>query len=167
MQRRYTSARVREAVSRLREAKENPFLAADLIVGFPGETPEDFEQTRHLAESMSLAALHVFPFSPRPGTPAASLTPAVPERLRYDRARTLGELSRKLAAEYSRAWVGRKVEVVIEGGDSSKAWGVSGNYLKVRVQGMPAADESRGKLAEVRITSADAPCEAQFLRFSG
>ena len=165
MRRRYTADGVREAVSRLRESKADPFLAADLIVGFPGETVRDFEETRRMAESLSFAALHVFTFSPRPGTPAASLVPVVPERTRHERARDLIGLSRTLAAGYYRAWVGKEAEVVIEGADTSRAWGVSDNYLRVHVTGASPSDEARGKLAAVRITSADVDCEALFLRF--
>jgi threonylcarbamoyladenosine tRNA methylthiotransferase MtaB len=166
MRRRYRSDCVRKAVSRLRGAKADPFLAADLIVGFPGESAADFEETRRMAEDLSFATLHVFPFSPRPGTPAASFEPAVPERTRFERARTLIGLSRKLASDYSRMWVGRDVQVVIEGGDSSSIWGVSGNYLKVRVNGAQQAGEARGRLAEVRIVSADGGhSRARFLRF--
>jgi len=164
MRRRYLSDRVRDAVGRLRGSKRDPFIAADLIVGFPGESAEDFEETRRLAEELSFATLHVFPFSPRPGTAAASLGPAVPERVRFERARALLRLSRDLASAYARLWVERDVQVLVEGGDASTAWGVSDNYLKVTVDGLPRPQEARGTLVDVRIVSADGGCRARFPR---
>ena len=89
MRRRYRSAGVIDGVGRLRAARRDPFIAADILVGFPGETREDFEQTRGMVERLQFAALHVFPFSSRPGTAAASMTPVVPERIRRERAREL------------------------------------------------------------------------------
>jgi len=75
MRRRYTSTRVREAVSTLKQVKPDPFVACDLMTGYPGEGAAEFDLTRALVEEAGFAALHVFPFSPRPGTPAASLLP--------------------------------------------------------------------------------------------
>ena len=89
MRRRYGPQRVREAVRILRAARGEPFLAADVLVGFPGESGEDFTQTVRLIEELELAQLHVFPFSPRPGTAAFGLGSRVPERVRDGRAAAL------------------------------------------------------------------------------
>ncbi|MCX7040331.1 MAG: tRNA (N(6)-L-threonylcarbamoyladenosine(37)-C(2))-methylthiotransferase MtaB [Spirochaetes bacterium] len=87
MKRRYRAEKVREGAALLRAAKGAPFLAADILVGFPGETEEDHAATRRLIEDVRFSALHVFPFSPRPGTAAAQFKPRVPERIRDARAR--------------------------------------------------------------------------------
>ncbi len=163
MNRRCRSGRIREAVTLLRSSKEDPYMAADIITGFPGETEADFADTRDLVEELSFAALHVFPFSPRPGTAASGFKPSVPERTRHQRARELRALGRLYASSYARSWVGRDVEVLLEGQDGAKAWGVSGNYLKVDVNGVPAADEVEGSIVRARITSAHGSCRSLFL----
>ena len=166
MNRRSRAGRIREAASLLRTVKSDPSIAADVITGFPGETDPEFADTRGLVEELSLAALHVFPFSPRPGTAAAGLRPAVPERVRHRRARELRLLGRLHASSYARSWIGRDVEVLVEGKDNARAWGVSGNYLKVDVRGLPAAAEAEGRLVQARITSAHGGCSGRFLGFS-
>jgi threonylcarbamoyladenosine tRNA methylthiotransferase MtaB len=154
MRRRYDAEAVRGAIHSLRAAKDDPFIAADILVGFPGETEEDFQQTRGLVQEEGLAALHVFPFSPRPGTEAASLDGRVPERVRDQRAAVLGGLSRSLAMEYAARWEGRVVEVILEAqirGEPSVWSGTSGNYLTLRVEGVPPGSGGRGRLTEVRV----------------
>jgi threonylcarbamoyladenosine tRNA methylthiotransferase MtaB len=165
MRRRSLTGRIREAVALLRDTKEDPYIAADIITGFPGETDAEFAETRGLAEELSFAALHVFPFSPRPGTAASGLRPAVPERTRHQRARVLRAMGRLSSSSYARSWVGRDVEVLLEGGEGTRAWGVSGNYLKVDVGGVPAADAAEGRIARARITSESGKCSGRFLGF--
>ena len=166
MNRRYQASRVIEAVALLRASKEDPFLAADVIVGFPGETVEEYGKTRHLVESAAFAALHVFPFSPRPGTAGASLRPATPERVRYQRARELTALARQLSAAYAKSWIGRDVDVLLEGCRGPEARGVSGNYLKVEVTGVPAVENASGRMARARVSAVRQACEALFLHFT-
>ncbi len=79
MKRPYKAVQVLEACERLKEAKLNPFLACDIIAGFPGETDSDFEKTIDLVRKCGFTWIHSFPFSPRPGTPAFSYTPKIPE----------------------------------------------------------------------------------------
>ncbi|MDY7027359.1 MAG: tRNA (N(6)-L-threonylcarbamoyladenosine(37)-C(2))-methylthiotransferase MtaB [Spirochaetota bacterium] len=131
----YTADRVRAVVEGLRRAKDDPFLAADVIVGLPGETDDDFEATRSLIEELGFATLHIFPFSPRPGTELYRARHRVPERIAGERAAVLRDLAGRLHDEYAVRWVGREVEVlpeepvVIEG---KKFWSsISGNYLRV------------------------------------
>ncbi len=172
MRRRYTSMRVMDAVSRLREVKADPFIAADILVGFPGETGEDFAGTRALVRQAGFSALHVFPFSPRPGTPAADFAGQVPERIRAQRAAELGALSRVLDGEYAARWIGRDVEVLLQKRrrlDSGGHTGVTSNYLKVRVEGLPPGLHG-GRIARARIISAadtgsKVPGKAVFLAF--
>jgi threonylcarbamoyladenosine tRNA methylthiotransferase MtaB len=173
MRRRYRASRVTEGIALLREAKEDPFIAGDFIAGFPGETDSDHAETLRLAETIRFAALHVFPFSPRPGTAAASLTPRVPERLRDERAGQLLALSRAMSASYARAWTGRVVDVLLEsekgrGAPAKKAGvrGVAANYLKVSVSGAPPKEAVAGRIARVRITAPGETCKAAFIGFA-
>ncbi len=155
MRRRYNAARVREGIALLRQAAGDPFLAADLLVGFPGETEKDFQATRRLADSAGFAALHVFPFSPRPGTEGAGLPDPVPERIRDERAAVLSALSRELSLSYGARWAGREAEVLLQGPGKrgETGWtGVSSNYLKVSVRGVPSEADARGRIARVRIS---------------
>jgi threonylcarbamoyladenosine tRNA methylthiotransferase MtaB len=163
MGRRYLSDRVSDGVQRLREARGDPFIAGDFIVGFPGETQEDFQRTRGMVQRLEFAALHVFPFSSRPGTAAASMKPVVPERIRRERARELSALAEELSASYARRWVGREVEVLLEGKTGARPHGVTGNYLKVTVNRVPRDASIPGKVVRAKISGAGRTCSARFL----
>jgi threonylcarbamoyladenosine tRNA methylthiotransferase MtaB len=167
MRRRYPASQVERAVALLRRAKPEAFLAADVIVGFPGEDNNDYLQTRSLVERLRFSRLHVFPFSPRPGTAAADMGGRVPERIRDERARELRAVSDRLYRAYAESWVGREVELVLEKEQSGGWRGVSGNYLKVL---LTAAAESRlpaglraGSLVRVRIEEPGDICRGVFL----
>lgn len=94
MGRGYRRDLVLAAIEALRRVKGDPFLAADIIVGFPGETDEDFSATLELCRTAGFAWIHAFPFSPRPGTRAFEFRPRVPERVAGERAAELGALAR-------------------------------------------------------------------------
>jgi len=165
MRRRYRSERIARAVQLLREAKEDPFLAADMIVGFPGEKEQDFLASLKLVESLGLSKLHVFPFSPRPGTSAEHLADPVPERIRDQRVHELLSLSARLHRTYIQRWLGRQVEVVLEkdGATVDGGWrGLSGNYLKVLVLGVPGEAGRAGNLVQAVIEQAGNPCRGRF-----
>lgn len=141
MGRKYDTDRIKSVLSMLFNAVESPFVAADIIVGFPGETEGDFYKTRELLKSFSFSHLHVFPYSPRPGTPAVDMKPKVPESVSRRRASELRELSEGWEKNYFRQWEGRAVQVLIEkvnminGVDLYS--GITHNYLKVLVQKAP------------------------------
>jgi threonylcarbamoyladenosine tRNA methylthiotransferase MtaB len=164
MRRRYRSERVLRAVQLLRSVKADPFLAADIIVGFPGEREEDFLASRDLVESLGLSKLHVFPFSPRPGTMVEHPTDPIPERIRDERVHQLLALSARLHQIYSDRWVGRQVEVVLEKDNSAPGWrGLSENYLKVLVHGVPLGAGWAGAPAQVVIEQAGDPCLGRYV----
>ena len=133
----YTADRVREAVADLRGVKDDPFMAADVIVGLPGETDEDFQATYDLIKECCFAALHIFTFSPRPGTELFHAPNPVPERIAGERANALRELAAELATSYAERWVGRSVHVLLEEErniDGREYWsGLSENYLRVDI----------------------------------
>jgi threonylcarbamoyladenosine tRNA methylthiotransferase MtaB len=166
MRRRYTADQIPRAVELLREAKQDPFLAADIIAGFPGETDRDFLASYRLVETLKLSKLHVFPFSPRPGTPAEHMLDHVPERIRDERVRKLLSLSESLHELYTGRWVGKRVKVVLERERSQTdpgSWqGLSENYLKVLVEGVPDQLGTPGILAETLIEQAGSPCRGRF-----
>ena len=114
MNRPYHSDSVRNAVLRLRELKKDPFIAADIIAGFPGETDEEHRETVALLKELSFSRIHVFPFSARPGTAAWDMKPAVPERITGIRTNEIREISRKSHSAYFDRWVGRDVDVLLE-----------------------------------------------------
>jgi threonylcarbamoyladenosine tRNA methylthiotransferase MtaB len=137
MHRRYLSGKVEEAVARLRKIKNDPFIAADVIVGFPGEAEEDFLATEELLKNLAFSRFHVFPYSPRPGTSAWGAKNPVAERIRDNRARQLRELSGELHQAYRERWEGKEVEVILERRKKGIWSGVSENYLHLQVSNVP------------------------------
>lgn len=125
----YSIEHVEYIISRIRDLRDDPFIACDVIAGLPGETDNDFRITYDFLRDNGFAAMHVFPYSPRKGTPLYGAKDRVEERIRDERA----EMLRKLSAEQSRAYIGRQLgrelEVLAEEGDS----GTTGNYLKARI----------------------------------
>ena len=120
-------------VQRLAATLPDPGIGADVIAGFPGESERDFEETTALIRSLPLTYLHVFPYSPRPGTPAAAMAGQVPPPERERRAARLREIGRDKADTFHRLHVGRTVHALIEG-QPGRAHGLTGNYLKVAVR---------------------------------
>jgi threonylcarbamoyladenosine tRNA methylthiotransferase MtaB len=123
-------------------------LGLDVLVGFPGETAADFEATRSLVEGLPVTYLHVFPYSPRPGTPAADLPP-LPGNVVQARARIMRELGQAKKTQFLEAQLGQVREVLVEGPAEPEGWlqGLSGHYLRVTFPGPPAW---RNRLVMVR-----------------
>jgi len=132
MGRTYTAQTVEKAVSLLRRVKDDPFLACDIIIGFPGETDIEFERTFTALRKLDFAWIHVFPFSKRHGTPAFSFKDNVQESEAKERVRRLTELAKKGKADYVHRWIGREVDVLIEE-KAGFCFGTSENYLKTLV----------------------------------
>ena len=135
MGRAYDLRAVKEAAALLRTAKDNPFLACDIIAGFPGETENDFDLTLALCEEIGFAWIHSFPYSPRPGTPAFSLGNHVREPEVKRRADILTKLAWQGRRDYARAWLGRELLAVVEKArpKERQCRAVSENYLKLIV----------------------------------
>jgi threonylcarbamoyladenosine tRNA methylthiotransferase MtaB len=114
MGRPYTGEDIIKTTERLRALKRDPFLGCDMITGFPGETDEDFEKTAELCRSVGFAFIHGFPYSKRPGTPAADMKGQVSQRIAGKRLETLRELSLQGRKAYVRRWRGKIVEAVAE-----------------------------------------------------
>ncbi len=139
MHRRYTSAMFEEKISLVRDIFETPqerftkvFFGIDVIVGFPGETEEDFQATYDLLASVRPAFLHVFPYSRRAGTEAASLPCQLTAAVKAQRVARLEELSDRLHAEFCAANRGRTAEVLFESREKGGMMsGYTGNYIRV------------------------------------
>jgi len=130
MRRHNNRSRIVSAVEALRRVKDDPFIAADVIAGFPGETDEDFEQTMSLLSESDFTRLHVFPFSARPGTAAFEMKNKVPERIAAERTKRLRQLSDENFTRYKERQVGKEVDVLIEESKDGYLVGTSGNYIK-------------------------------------
>jgi threonylcarbamoyladenosine tRNA methylthiotransferase MtaB len=135
MGRHYGGRRVIEACEAMKKAKGDPFLAADFIAGFPGESEADFTATLEVAKASGFAWIHAFPFSARPGTPAYSLRPKVPERVAGERVASLTALAIAGRSAYASRWVGAEVEAVVERPDGEASRATSENYLRLELRG--------------------------------
>lgn len=114
MARRYSAEDVVTACNKLKAVKDNPFLACDIITGFPGETAEDFGETLALCEKCGFAWVHVFPYSVRPGTVAATLKNKVPQSVSGERAARLSEWASESKRKYIKACTGKIFNAVLE-----------------------------------------------------
>jgi len=142
MKRRYTSAGFLERCRRLEAALDQPAFTTDVIIGFPGETEADFEETCRVLRAGGFCKVHVFSFSPRRGTPAALLSNAVPSAIVAQRRRRLRELERELGMAYRRRLLGRRLDVLVEGADPDRpGWvrGTSCRSVAVAFEGHAAA----------------------------
>ncbi|WP_342538057.1 tRNA (N(6)-L-threonylcarbamoyladenosine(37)-C(2))-methylthiotransferase MtaB [Sporosarcina sp. FSL K6-1540] len=167
MRRKYTMAFFAERLDRLREALPHLAITSDVIVGFPGETEEEFMETYNFIRDHRFSELHVFPYSKRTGTPAARMEDQVPEEVKNERVHRLIELNDQLAKQYASTFEDEVLEVIPEEKyklepESGLYEGYSDNYLKV----VFAADESMvGKIVRVKIAQAGYPYnEGQFVR---
>ncbi|HNY21985.1 MAG TPA: tRNA (N(6)-L-threonylcarbamoyladenosine(37)-C(2))-methylthiotransferase MtaB [Treponemataceae bacterium] len=134
MRRPYGADTVYRAAELLRSVKDDPFLACDIITGFPGETDEDFEQTFRMCKDIGFAGIHAFPFSARPGTEAWSMRPKVPERIAGERVTALTEHARGNFKDYAARWTGKTIEAIVEEStDSDELTVLTANYLSLRI----------------------------------
>ena len=151
MRRRYTADFYRRVVERAAAALPDAFIAADLIVGFPGETEAEFEATYRLVEQLPLADLHVFPSSRRPGPPAAAMPDQVPPQVITRRAEQLRQLATEKRTAFQQCFVGQTLQVLGLRHDLQQGMltGLSRNYLELRYPGGP---ELLNQEVTVRVT---------------
>ena len=152
--RKYSASHLEWVIENLRKVKDDPFIACDVIAGLPAEGEEEFRQTYDFLKDTGFAALHVFPFSPRPDTALYKARDKVSERVRDERAASLRQLSESLHSAYVARQIGRRQEVLLETRRGGLWHGTSGNYLKLAVSGVPAFS-SRGQIVSGIITAKD------------
>ena len=152
MNRKYDSARYYESVKLLREAYDRPGITTDLIVGFPGETEEEFQETLAFIRKCAFSAMHIFPYSKRPGTPAAKLPGQVLNAVKEERAHRAAQTSRTMQDAYLDSWVGETVPVLFEEERDGLWRGHTTRYCEVTVQ---SAQPLHNQLRQVRLTGRD------------
>jgi len=133
MGRSYDGKTIEDAVSLLRRAKDDPFLACDIITGFPGETETEFKETFELCKKLDFAWIHVFPYSKRPETAAFSFPETIHEAEVTSRLSLFTALAEQGRADYARRWLGREIDVLAEKGGGKSCRGVCENYLKTLI----------------------------------
>lgn len=146
MRRRYDVATFRRVVAGARAIRPDLALTGDIMVGFPGETDDDFRRTLDVIEEAGFMDLHVFRFSPRPRTAAARYPDQVPAAVARERSRRAIELGHRLHGEYLAAWEGRPVQVIWDRAVGGRLRGVSENYIQV---GADPVGRRPGQLEEV------------------
>jgi threonylcarbamoyladenosine tRNA methylthiotransferase MtaB len=136
MCRRWSSRMFIDRCRLVRESLDHPAITTDIIVGFPGETDADFDSTCRVSRECGFSKIHIFPFSPRKGTPAARMDGMLSPQAKTDRCRRLGELERELRGTYYRSLIGRQLTVLIEGpseGSRGYLTGTSCRYAPVEL----------------------------------
>ena len=140
MHRKYRPWHYREKIETIRAAMPTAAIGADVMVGFPGETAAEFEETQRMIEDLPFTYLHVFTFSARPGTPAATMPNQVPVTVARDRNRILRDLAAEKRLAFTRSFVGQSLETITlsavsEGPEGTWTETLTDNYLKLRLQG--------------------------------
>ena len=135
MNRKYDTARYYESVTLLRGFFDRPAITTDLIVGFPGETEEEFTATLEFVEKCAFSAMHIFPYSRRTGTPAAKMADQVPNAVKEERAARAGALAARLKTAYLEQWVGASLPVLFEEEKEGLWRGHAPNYVEVMARG--------------------------------
>jgi len=133
MCRQYRAEEFRDTIELIKSRLDRPAITADIIVGFPGETEADFEQTVDLAKEAGFAKMHIFSFSPRQGTPAASMQDRVDNRVIKTRAQILRELNIELGLSYRQQFIGETAVILVENSDG-QIRGRSERYFMVYLE---------------------------------
>ena len=154
MKRNHTALEYRSIIRRLREARPGISISSDFIVGFPGETGDDFEQTMALIEAIGFDHSFSFLYSPRPGTPAAGLPDDVPLGVKKQRLARLQQRISEMAADISHSMVGNVERVLVEKVSRKRADQLSGRTENNRVVNFDADTSLIGQFVELRITEA-------------
>ena len=150
MNRKYDTARFAQSVALLNQYFEHPAITTDMITGFPEETEEEFAQTLDFIRQCGFAQTHIFPYSVRPGTPAAEMT-QVPKAVKEDRARRAAAVAAEMRRDYLTACVGKLYPVLFEQPRNGKFFGHAPNYMEMLAEG----DNLHNVVKNVRVTSTD------------
>ena len=150
MARQYKIDQFLEIIDRIKTTLDRPAITTDMIVGFPGETDEDFQQTLDIARRVEFAKIHVFSFSIRKNTPAARMEPKVPAEIIRQRSQCLQSLDKELQARFRRQFIGQDIEVLVE--NTRPPMGRCERYFMVDLSDLPdAATFQKGQLVRLRL----------------
>jgi len=152
MNRHYSAEYFLSTVKKLREINENTSVTTDIIVGFPGETEEEFNETVNLAKKVKFLKIHTFKYSKRDGTKAAEMENQVDESIKDKRSKTIIALSDKTENEIINSYIGKTLSVLFEEQKGEYICGFSENYIPVRI---PYNEKLTGKISDVKITHTD------------
>ncbi|MBO5917931.1 MAG: tRNA (N(6)-L-threonylcarbamoyladenosine(37)-C(2))-methylthiotransferase MtaB [Oscillospiraceae bacterium] len=148
MNRKYDTQRYYQSVELLRRHFDRPAVTTDLIVGFPGETQEEFAQTLDFIRKCAFAAMHVFPYSKRPGTPAAAMGGQLPNAVKEERAHTAAAAAAQMEQAYLAQFVGQPLPVLFEEEQNGLWHGYTPNYISVCAVGTDLHNQVRSVLPE-------------------
>ena len=151
MKRKYDTARFYESAALLRAHFDNPGITTDLIVGFPGETEEEFSQTLDFIKKCAFSQMHIFPYSRRQGTPAAAMPGQLSNAEKAQRAQRAAEVAGALRRSWLTGWIGKTVEVLFEEEKEGFWRGYTPQYVEVTVSG---EENLHNTLRRVRLTAA-------------
>lgn len=154
MNRKYDKKYFIEKINLLKKIRPNISITTDVIVGFPGETEEEFLETTDTIQKINFSKLHVFPYSKREGTKAALMENQIDDQIKKQRTKTLLELSKKLEMQYMNQFVGSKVIAIPEMVKDQFLVGHTGNFLNVKFMG---SLEQLGNAVEIEITGVNYP----------
>jgi tRNA-2-methylthio-N6-dimethylallyladenosine synthase len=154
MKRNYTAMEYRSIIRRLRAARPDISISSDFIVGFPGETEADFQQTLKLVEDVRFDGAFSFVYSARPGTPASNLADATPQAEKLERLQRLQKRVQEISQEYSHAMVGSRQRVLVEGRSKKNAEELAGRTENNRVVNFAGNARLIGHYVDVDITGA-------------
>jgi threonylcarbamoyladenosine tRNA methylthiotransferase MtaB len=136
MHRKYRPWHYADRIQKIRAAMPTAAIGADVMVGFPGETDEQFEETRAFIESLPFTYLHVFTYSSRPGTPSATMPEQVRGDVTRERNRILRELAARKKREFQEQFVGRELEAItLTNFEDGRTEGLTDNYQKLWIEG--------------------------------
>lgn len=148
MHRHYSAEEYRRGVANLRTAFPDSAITTDLIVGFPGETEADFEESRRFCEEIGFAQMHIFPYSVREGTLAARLPNRVSDEVKTERTHIMLSLAADMKRRFCEGFIGKQLPVLFEQQKNGMWSGMTENYMEVRCKSTEAL---RGRLAEVKL----------------
>jgi len=154
MNRRYTRERYLELVGKIREAMPNATLTTDIIVGFPNETEEQFQETLTLVEEVGFEGAYTFIYSPREGTPAAKMTDNVSEEVKKERLKRLNNVVNHQAAQAMNKYEGQIVNVLVEGESKNNPDVLAGHTVRNKLVNFRAPKSLIGKIVPVKVTKA-------------
>jgi threonylcarbamoyladenosine tRNA methylthiotransferase MtaB len=150
MHRKYRPWHYAEKLEKIRSLMPNAAIGADVMVGFPGETDELFEESHQFIARLPLTYLHVFTYSPRPNTPAAAMADQVPLQVARDRNRLLRALSTEKNLEFRSGFVGQTLDAItLSSANQHETEALSDNYLKLRIGGTHESND----LVKVRVNT--------------
>lgn len=154
MARKYTREQYLELVRKIKKAIPDVALTTDIIVGFPNETEEQFEETLSLVREVGFESAYTFIYSPREGTPAAKMKDNVPMEVKKERLQRLNELVNELSAKAMKKYEGKIVEVLVEGESKNNPDVLAGYTRRNKLVNFKGPKSAIGQIVKVKITEA-------------